>query len=104
MGGERLSGDLLANASLPAPGARAARKVLIDFLQAHGLAPAPLLPRLLAAVPSAARVRTELARAFAAAPGPAAQAAAQAAYVDRFGDESPCWDVAVPTWRETPPR
>jgi len=83
------------------PAARAARKLLIDFLQRHGLDPTPLLPRLLAAVPSAARERAELARAFARAPDPAAQAAALAAYLERFGDESPCWDVAVPTWRET---
>ena len=86
------------------PAARAARKALIDFLQGHGLEPAPLLPRLLAAVPSAARARAELARAFAEAPDPAAQAAAHAAYLQRFGDESPCWDVAVPTWREAPLR
>ena len=83
------------------PAARAARKLLIDFLQRHGLDPTPRLPRLLAAVPSAARERAELARAFARAPDPAAQAAALAAYLERFGDESPCWDVAVPTWRET---
>ncbi len=83
------------------PAARAARKALTDFLQRHGFDPAPRLPQLLAAVPSAARARAELARAFARAPDPAAQAAAEAAYLDRFGDESPCWDVAVPTWRET---
>ncbi len=83
------------------PAARAARKMLIDFLQRHGLDPTPRLPQLLAAVPSAARARAELAGAYARAADPAAQAAALAAYLDRFGDESPCWDVAVPTWRET---
>ena len=83
------------------PAARAARKALIDFLQRQGLDPTPLVPRLLAAVPSAARERVELARAFTRAAEPAARAAARAAYLDRFGDESPCWDVAVPTWRET---
>ena len=82
------------------PAARAARKALIDFLQRHGLDPTPRLPQLLAAVPSAARARAELARAYARAADPAAQAAALAGYLDRFGDESPCWDVAVPTWRE----
>jgi pyruvate,water dikinase len=86
------------------PAARAARKALIDFLQGHGLDPAPLLPLLLAAVPSVARARAELARAFAEAPDRSQQEAAQAAYLDRFGDESPSWDVAVPTWRETPLR
>ncbi len=83
------------------PAARAARKALSDFLQGQGLDPTPLLPRLLAAVPSAARERVELARAFARAAEPVARAAARAAYLERFGDESPCWDVAVPTWRET---
>ena len=83
------------------PAARAARKALIDFLQRHGLDPTPRLPQLLAAVPSAARARAELAGAYARAADPAAQATALAAYLDRFGDESPCWDVAVPTWRET---
>ena len=86
------------------PAARAARQALIDFLQGHGLDPAPLLPRLLSAVPSVARARAELARTFAEAPHRAQQEAAQAAYLERFGDESPCWDVAVPTWRETPLR
>ena len=83
------------------PATRAARKTLIDFLQRQGLDPAPRLPRLLGAVPSAARARDELARAYARAADPAAKATALAAYLDRFGDESPCWDVAVPTWRET---
>ena len=83
------------------PEARAARKALIDFLQRHGLDPTPHLPRLLAAVPSAARARAELARAFTQAADPAARAAVHAAYLEHFGDESPCWDVAVPTWRET---
>jgi|GEM_PF-867088 len=83
------------------PAARAARKALTDFLQRHGLDPTPRLPRLLAAVPSAARARAELSRAFTQAADPAAQAAVHAAYLKRFGDESPCWDVAVPTWRET---
>ncbi|HSY38992.1 MAG TPA: PEP-utilizing enzyme, partial [Polyangia bacterium] len=83
------------------PAARAARKALIDFLQRHGLDPTPRLPQLVAAVPSAARARAELARAYARAADPAAQAAALAGYLERFGDESPCWDVAVPTWRET---
>jgi phosphohistidine swiveling domain-containing protein len=86
------------------PAARAARQALIELLRGHGLDPTPLLPRLLASVPSAARGRAELARAFAETPDPAARAAAQATYLERFGDESPCWDVAVPTWREAPLR
>ena len=62
------------------------------------------LPQLLAAVPSAARARAELAGAYARAANPAARAIALGAYLNRFGDESSCWDVAVPTWRETPVR
>ena len=86
------------------PAARAAREALADFLRRHGVDAAARLPALLAGVPSAASARTELARAFARAPDAAARAEARAAYLERFGDESPCWDVAEPTWRETPIR
>ena len=86
------------------PAARQAREALVEFLRRHGIDAAAPLPALLAGVPSAARERTELARAFSRASNPAAQAAARAAYLERFGDESPCWDVAVPTWFETPIR
>jgi phosphohistidine swiveling domain-containing protein len=86
------------------PAARAAREALSDFLRRHEVDAAARLPVLLADVPSAARDRAALVRAFSRAPDRAAEAAARAAYLDRFGDESPCWDVAVPTWRETPIR
>jgi pyruvate,water dikinase len=86
------------------PAARAAREALAGFLRRHGADPTAQLPSLLAGVPSAARDRTDLARAFARAPDPAARDAARTAYLERFGDESPCWDVAEPTWRETPVR
>jgi pyruvate,water dikinase len=84
------------------PVARAARDALADFLQGHGLDPRTQLPSLLAAVPSAAKDRADLARAFANTSDAATAAAARDAYLDRFGDEGPCWDVAVPTWREDP--
>jgi pyruvate,water dikinase len=86
------------------PAARAAREALAEFLRRHGVGAAATLPTLLAGVPSAARERAELAQAFSRAPDPAAQAEARAAYQDRFGKESPCWDVAVPTWSEIPIR
>jgi pyruvate,water dikinase len=84
------------------PVARAARTALVDFLRRHGIDAATRLPALLAGVPSAARDRAELARAFSDAPDPAAQAETRAVYLDRFGDESARWDVAEPTWSETP--
>jgi pyruvate,water dikinase len=86
------------------PAERAARDALADFLRRRDVDAEARLPDLLAGVPSAARNRAELARAFARAPDRATEAAIRADYLDRFGDESPCWDVAVPTWRETPIR
>jgi pyruvate,water dikinase len=86
------------------PVARSARTALIEFLRRHGIDATAQLPALLAGVPSAARDRAELARAFSQASDPAAQAEARAAYLDRFGDESARWDVAEPTWSETPVR
>jgi pyruvate,water dikinase len=86
------------------PAARAAREALAELLRRQGPGAAARLPALLAGVPSAARDRVELARVFSRAPDEPAEAAARAAYLDRFGDESPRWDVAEPTWRETPIR
>jgi phosphohistidine swiveling domain-containing protein len=84
------------------PVARAAREALADFLRRHGLDPAALLPTLLAGVASSAQERAELARGFARAADVTAAAAARDAYLDRFGNEAPTWDVAAPTWREEP--
>ena len=84
------------------PAARAARAALTAFLRHHGIDPGPHLPALLGAIPSAASERARHARAFVEAPDAAAQAIARAAYLEAFGDESPCWDVVAPTWREAP--
>lgn len=84
------------------PVARAAREALADFLRRRGADAAARLPALLAGVPSAARERAELAQAYAGGSDPAGRDVARAAYLERFGDESPCWDVAEPTWREAP--
>ncbi|HEY4393964.1 MAG TPA: PEP/pyruvate-binding domain-containing protein [Polyangia bacterium] len=84
------------------PVARAARDALADFLRGRGADAAARLPALLVGVPSAAGERAQLARAYACASDTAARDDARAAYLERFGDESPCWDVAEPTWREAP--
>jgi phosphohistidine swiveling domain-containing protein len=57
---------------------------------------------LLADVPSAATRRAELARSAAAVATGSDGGAALEAYLTEFGDESPAWDVAAPTWREAP--
>jgi len=56
----------------------------------------------LAGVPSAATRRACAARDIARALDAARREAALGAYLDAFGDESPSWDVAEPTWRERP--
>jgi phosphohistidine swiveling domain-containing protein len=84
------------------PNARAARGGLAAFLRRRGFDPGPLMPRLLTGVASAASVRRKRARELAVAGDGEATASALAAYLDRFGDEAPRWDVAEPTWREAP--
>jgi pyruvate,water dikinase len=82
------------------PNAGEKRSALAAFLQRAGFEPTALLPTLLAGVPSAAGERARLAREVAAARSGEAHRSALAAYLDAFGDESPRWDVATPTWRE----
>jgi pyruvate,water dikinase len=84
------------------PSTRERRGALAAFLRGRGLDPTVLLPALLAGVPSAAGARASCARAFATAQPGAAREAALATYLEAFGDESPRWDVAAPTWREAP--
>jgi phosphohistidine swiveling domain-containing protein len=84
------------------PAARAAKAALGTFLRSHGLDPAPLFQALTATVASAAIERQRRAEAFVSAPDASARAAALAAYLEAFGDESPAWDVEAPTWREDP--
>ncbi len=84
--------------------ARRHRTALSELLRRYRLDPAPLLPPLLADVPSAATRRARRARAIAGAPSEQARRTELAAYLDEFGDESPSWDVSAPTWRETPDR
>ena len=82
------------------PNARTARGVLAAFLRRSGFDPGPLLPKLLSGVPSAATERARRARELAAAVDPEARALALQSYLEEFGDETPHWDVAAPTWRE----
>jgi pyruvate,water dikinase len=84
------------------PATRAAREALAALLQQVGAESATALPRLLAAVPSAATARAQAAGRIARAASEAERDAARAAYVVAFGDESAVWDVAEPTWREQP--
>jgi len=82
------------------PNSRAATGVLAAFLRRSGFDPAPLLPKLLSGVSSAATERARRARTLAEAIDPKLRAAALQSYLDEFGDEAPRWDVAAPTWRE----
>jgi phosphohistidine swiveling domain-containing protein len=84
------------------PAARAARDALTAFLRRHGIDSAPHLPALLGAVPSAASERRRYARTFIQATDATARSTARDLYLEAFGDESPCWEVATPTWREAP--
>jgi phosphohistidine swiveling domain-containing protein len=85
------------------PACAAARAALKAFLATSGAAASPAA-LVGTDVPSAATRRRAAARAIGAAVEPAARQAAITAYVDAFGDESPRWDVAEPTLRETPER
>jgi len=82
------------------PNSRAATGVLAAYLRRSGFDPAPLLPKLLSGVSSAATERARRARTLAEAVDPQQRAAALQSYLDEFGDEAPRWDVAAPTWRE----
>ena len=82
------------------PNSRAATGVLAAFLRRSGFDPAPLLPKLLSGVSSAATERARRARTLADAVDPKLRAVALESYLDEFGDEAPRWDVAAPTWRE----
>src|SRR5499427_211482 len=82
------------------PNSRAATGVLAAFLRRNGFDPAPLLPKLLSGVSSAATERARRARTLAESVDPKLRAAALESYLEEFGDEAPRWDVAAPTWRE----
>lgn len=80
------------------PAARRGRQMLADFLHVNLPAAVSRLPILLGGVESLAQERRRRADAIASAADPRDQFVR--AYLDLFGDESPAWDVAVPTFRE----
>jgi phosphohistidine swiveling domain-containing protein len=84
------------------PATRAARASLSAFLAEAGADAATIVPGLLASVPSAAAARASAADRIARAADETEREEARAAYAALFGDESPVWDVAEPTWRERP--
>jgi phosphohistidine swiveling domain-containing protein len=86
------------------PALRAASAGLREFLERHLPQGLPWLPALRSGVPSVASERLARSAAIAAATTPAEHDTAVAAYLARFGDEAPTWDVAEPTYAETPER
>jgi pyruvate,water dikinase len=86
------------------PAARRATRGLDDFLRAHlgGEVGAP--PDLYAGVESMADERLARADDLRSAATVDARTALLEAYLARFGDEAPIWDVAAPTYREEPAR
>ncbi len=84
------------------PALRAARANLEEFLRQAAPSALPALGQLLAGVKSMASERRQRAAELRAARDAQARAQAQDRYLELFGDETPVWDVAVPTCRETP--
>jgi phosphohistidine swiveling domain-containing protein len=86
------------------PACSRARAALKEFLGRAFLAGEASAAALTAGVACAASRRATLATAIADAPDTEARQAATDAYLRAFGDESPRWDVAEPTYREAPER
>ncbi len=76
------------------------RRRLQDFLRDHAQGQLPLLPALLAGVPSMAEERRRHAAAIRLAETDAERSLATDAYLRLFGDESAIWDVSAPTYAE----
>ena len=84
------------------PALRAARANLEEFLRQAAPSALPALGQLLAGVKSMASERRQRAAGVQAARNAKERAQALARYLELFGDDTPVWDVAVPTCRETP--
>jgi phosphohistidine swiveling domain-containing protein len=84
------------------PALRAARAKLEEFLRQAAPSAVSALGQLLAGVDSMASERRRRAAELRAATNLEDRARAQERYLDLFGDETPVWDVAVPTCRESP--
>ena len=84
------------------PALRMARANLEEFLRREAPSAVPALGSLLGGVKSMASERRRRAAELRAARDAEARAPARDRYLDLFGDETPVWDVAVPTCREAP--
>jgi phosphohistidine swiveling domain-containing protein len=82
------------------PALRSARSRLAEFLRQEAPTALPLLPQILGGIESKASERRQRAAAVRAAPDGNARRQASARYLELFGDETPVWDVAVPTYGE----
>jgi phosphohistidine swiveling domain-containing protein len=84
------------------PALRLARANLAEFLRREVPSVVSALGQLLGGVESVASERRRRAAELRAAEDVKALAQARERYLELFGDETPVWDVAVPTCRETP--
>jgi pyruvate,water dikinase len=84
------------------PALRLARASLEQFLRREAPAAVSALGPLLGGVASMASERRRRAAELRAARDTEARARARDRYLDLFGDDTPVWDVAVPTCRESP--
>jgi phosphohistidine swiveling domain-containing protein len=82
------------------PALRTARANLEGFLRQEAPSAVPALGQLLAGVKSIASERGQRAAELGAAKDAEARRRAHDRYLDLFGDETPVWDVSVPTCRE----
>jgi phosphohistidine swiveling domain-containing protein len=84
------------------PALKRTRRELEGFLRTHAQAELGLLPALGTDVPSMAEERRRRAAAIRQAKTEDEISRARADYLAMFGDESPIWDVSVPTYSEDP--
>ncbi|MGD0837694.1 MAG: PEP/pyruvate-binding domain-containing protein [Polyangia bacterium] len=84
------------------PALQRSRAALASFLERRAPGQLALLPALTADVASIARERRERAEAIFQAASDEERMAARAAYLARFGDEAPVWDLCCPTYEEEP--
>ena len=99
--------DLLLAAEEPIfgivqPALRVARANLGEFLRREAPSAVPALGQLLGGVESMASQRRRRAADLRAAKDAVERGRAQDRYLEFFGDDTPVWDVAVPTCREAP--
>jgi pyruvate,water dikinase len=84
------------------PALRVARMNLAEFLRREAPSALPALGQLLGGVESKASERRRRAVELRAAKDAGERARAKDRYLELFGDDTPVWDVAVPTCREAP--